>query len=340
MRKKALIIICILLATNILWAQDTINVLFLGNSYTNVNNLPQLCASLAESSRKVMNTAANTPGGYLLKQHVENTQSINLIRNGKWDYVVLQEQSQLPSIDFYRYEFMHSGYQQLRDSVLLHNPNSQIVGYMTWGRRHGGQQCENYGLGLYCSADFRDFDHMQDSLSSAYNECRELFGGLTAPVGEAWRKVLAESEIVLHSGDDSHPTIEGSYLAACTLHALLWNESPNGLWFPENMSEKTASYLQEIATETVLNPSAISETTDNEDFFDFIHSDGKIIITSKKEINASIFVYDFHGNEIYKTLVKGQNRCEINDYWVNTPVIIRIKDDVTNNESRYKMFFK
>lgn len=340
MCKKTLILICILLSTNALLAQDTINVLFLGNSYTNVNNLPQLCASLAESSGKVMNTAANTPGGYLLTQHAVNTQSLKLIRDGKWNYVVLQEQSQLPSIDFYRHEFMHAGYQQLRDSVLLHNPDAQVVGYMTWGRRHGGQQCENYGLGLYCSADFRDFGHMQDSLTSAYDECRELFGGLTAPVGEAWRKALAESDIALHSSDDSHPTTEGSYLAACTFHALLWDESPAGLWHPAGMSEKTAAFLQRTATETVLEPSGLHETNDIDDDFQFFRSNGEIIITSKKETNAKVSVYDFYGNEIAKARFNGSNRCETNNCEINTPVIISIRDEDANNESRHKLLFK
>lgn len=340
MNGKVVITFVILFIANVLHCQDTINVLFLGNSYTSVNDLPQLCVSLAESSGKVMKTAANTPGGYLLTQHAVNTQSLKLIRDGGWDYVVLQEQSQLPSIDFYRHEFMHAGYRQLRDSVLLHNPGAQVVGYMTWGRRHGGRQCEDYGLGQYCSADFRDFGHMQDSLTSAYNECRELFGGLTAPVGEAWRKALAESDIVLHSGDDSHPTLEGSYLAACTFHALLWDESPVGLWHPGGMSGKTAAFLQKTAAETVLEPSGLHETPDNQDEFRIFHSDGKIIITSKRETNARVSVYDICGNEIAEACFNGSNRCEADVCATNRPVIIRIEGDGTNKASHHRLFFK
>lgn len=340
MKRNVIVLIFILLITNLLSAQETANVLFLGNSYTAVNSLPQLCSNLAESSGRVMSTAANTPGGYLLMQHAANTQSLKLIRDGKWDYVVLQEQSQLPSIEFYRDTFMVAGYEQLRDSVLLYNPDAQTVGYMTWGRRCGGQQCEDYGLGQYCSADFRDFGHMQDSLTRAYNLCRELFGGLTAPVGETWRKALAETDIVLHGSDDSHPTLEGSYLAACTFHALLWNESPEGLWFPETMSERTAICLQKIAAETVLTPSANCVTLEDEPLFDIAHSDGKIIITAKKPANATITVFNLNGKEIAKSTMKNSNHCEISDYINDKPVIIKIKDTDSNKETHYKILFE
>jgi len=337
---RALVFIVVLLTANMSSAQDTINVLFLGNSYTAVNNLPQLCVELAESGGKFMTAAANTPGGYLLTQHAVNTQSLSLIRDGKWDFVVFQEQSQLPTIDFYRYEFMHAGYEALRDSVLLNNPDAQVVGYMTWGRRYGGQQCEDYGLGQYCSADFRDFGHMQDSLSSAYNECQRLFGGLTAPVGEAWRKALAETDIVLHSGDGSHPTLEGSYLAACTFHALLWNESPEGLWHPDGISEKTASRLQKTAAETVIIPSGNCVTHEDEAPFNIAHYCQNIIITSKKPADATISVFDLKGKEISKTTMKNSSHCELSINIKDKPVIIKIKDDGSNKEFHYKILFK
>lgn len=337
MKKNVIVLTFILLITNLLSAQDTINVLFLGNSYTAVNNLPQLCSMLAESAGKTMNTGSVTPGGYLLTQHAVNTQSLNLIRERKWDFVVLQEQSQLPTIDFYRYEFMHKGYNALRDSVLLYNPDAQIVGYMTWGRRYGGQQCENYGLGLYCSADFRDFNHMQDSLTSAYNECRELFGGLTAPVGLAWKNALGQNdEIVLHSGDDSHPTLEGSYLAACVFHATFWNETPVGLKHPDGISEKTAAFLQKVAEETVLIPSSISETPYFNDGFNVSFSKNEIIITSEKTRNASVSVFDILGNEMAKTEMTNANDCKISTYNISKGILIlKIKDrDTTSTFTR------
>lgn len=341
MKRHAIVITFLLLITNLLSAQETINVLFLGNSYVGVNNLPQLCADLAVSSGRFMKTASNTPGGHLLIQHATNNLSLNKIREGMWDFVVLQEQSQLPTIDYYRYEFMYPGYQALCDSVAAYNADAQVVGYMTWGRRFGGQQCEDYGDGLYCSADFVDFNHMQDSLTSAYNACRELFGGITAPVGEAWRKALEESKIVLHSGDDSHPTIEGSYLAACVFHAVFFDESPLGLWHPESIGDRTAQFLQNIAAEIVLQPSAVNETNDIRHGFNIHVANNEIIISSKKNTNASISVIDIFGKEIKRSVMNDINICKISSCDISKGlVILKIKDEMTSETATFKLIIQ
>lgn len=336
MRKFLYLIVLLLIISN-LAAQDAINVLFLGNSYTAVNNLPQLCAMLAESADKTMHVESVTPGGCLLTQHAVNSESLNHIRKGCWDYVVIQEQSQLPTIDFYRREFMYSGYQNLRDSVMFYNPDAQIVGYITWGRRYGGQQCEDYGLGLYCSADFRDFSHMQDSLSSAYNECIELFGGITAPVGEAWRNAITQSDIILHSSDNSHPSIEGSYLAACVFHATLWNESPIGLKHPEEISGRNAYFLQKTAAETVLQTYSNIENNSN-DSYCISTSEREITIFSEKNINATVSMFDISGNELAKTEINNAYSHRISNDNIHKGIaIIKITDKNTSVTSTYKI---
>ena len=76
-------------------AQST-KVLFIGNSYTDVNSLPTLFYNIAASTGEDVFTASNTPGGCTFQLHCTN-QSATMIQQGGWDYVVLQEQSQLPA---------------------------------------------------------------------------------------------------------------------------------------------------------------------------------------------------------------------------------------------------
>ena len=117
-----------------------INVLFLGNSYTQVNNLPSTLVNLTQDATHSMMVESNTPGGYTFDQHSQNATSLEKIRKGIWDYVVLQEQSQLPS--FPPSQFMNECYpyaQQLCESVRQYSPNAKIVFYMTWGRKNGDQ---------------------------------------------------------------------------------------------------------------------------------------------------------------------------------------------------------
>ena len=230
-----------------------INVLFLGNSYTQVNNLPSTIANLSQDASHSIIVESNTPGGYTLDQHSQNETSLQKIRKGGWDYVVLQEQSQMPSIDYYRFSNMYPAAERLRDSISKYNPCAEIILYMTWGRRDGGQQCENYGDGLYCSADFRDFDHMQDTMTSSYYKLTQRLKCNCAPAGEAWRTAIHQTGMNLFSSDGSHPSTYGTYLTACVFFGSIWNVSPIGLNTAFEISEEDARTLQEIADETVFH---------------------------------------------------------------------------------------
>jgi hypothetical protein len=114
MKKCILILTLFCSSIRILVAQDTLSVLFIGNSYTSVNNLPQLVQSLSTSAGKTLNIDANMPGGYLMSSHLSDATTISKISQGNWDYVILQEQSQIPTIDFYRYNDMYPAITDLK----------------------------------------------------------------------------------------------------------------------------------------------------------------------------------------------------------------------------------
>lgn len=230
---------------------DTLRVLFLGNSYTGSNNLPQITQSLASGANKTLIVDSNTPGGFTLNGHSTNSVSLNKIRQGSWDFVILQEQSQIPTIDSFRYNSMYPGAIALNDTIKKYNPCATVAMYMTWGRRFGGQQCDQNRIN--CSPIFSDFSHMQDSLESAYTEIADSINAFVSPVGIAWKTVIEDTTLVLHTSDNSHPNYSGSYLAACVFHSILWNESPTGSTFSGSLSSPLASYFQTVADSTVFH---------------------------------------------------------------------------------------
>lgn len=233
-------------------------VLFLGNSYTAANNLPQHVVQLAASGGRTVIEARNTPGGNTLgapqsggAPHKSNATSLALIASDAWDFVVLQEQSYLPTITFARNQYMKPGAQSLDASIKANDPTTRTVMFQTWGRRDGGQFC----WGAQCSANFADFDAMQDSLTSAYAEVGELIGATVAPVGEAWRIARHEDpRIVLHRTDGSHPEVKGSYLAACVFYGIFFNESPVGLSYVGGLDPADAAFLQQCAARALWEP--------------------------------------------------------------------------------------
>lgn len=233
-----------------LLSAQIINVAFLGNSYTGVNNLPNLLQQLALSGGDSIYVDRNVIGGYSLAQHVDNTASIELIREGIWDFVVLQEQSQHPTIPYYRDNFTFPAADSLNELIQLNNPCANTVFYMTWGRKYGGQQC----IGSHCSPDFVDYFHMQDSLESAYMKMAFDNDAFCSPVGISWSNSISNGDpIELFTADLSHPSLAGSYLAACTFYIAILNKSPHGLEYTAGLSQADAGYLQQLATFTVLS---------------------------------------------------------------------------------------
>ena len=81
----------------LLFAQQKKSTLFIGNSYVAVNNLPQTTALVALSIGDTLLVSSYTPGGYTLLQHSNDVNCLNAINSMPWDFVALQEQSQMPS---------------------------------------------------------------------------------------------------------------------------------------------------------------------------------------------------------------------------------------------------
>ncbi len=223
-------------------------VLFLGNSYTYVNNLPGITAALAHSSGDSLYFESNSPGGYTLGwqpvAHSTNPVSLERIRAIDWDFVVLQEQSQTPAISRLRDSCMYPASVILHDSVKSAHLCSRVLFYLTWGRRFGGIQCFEPN---YCSPNFAGFDQMQDSITVAYKGIADSVAGWIAPVGEAWRFILHNTAMVLHSDDNSHPNLNGSYLAACVFYSVIFGKSPVGLTFTAGLDPDSALILQQAA---------------------------------------------------------------------------------------------
>jgi hypothetical protein len=110
--------------------QKTIRVLFIGNSLTDFNDLPaqlQTLVSEAYPSGRSLRYESITPGGCTLQKHWNDGKAAARITQGHWDYVVLQEQSQIPFSD--RQQMYH--YARLFDREIK-KVGAKTVLYMTF----------------------------------------------------------------------------------------------------------------------------------------------------------------------------------------------------------------
>ncbi|QDU83958.1 hypothetical protein Pla163_10590 [Planctomycetes bacterium Pla163] len=238
-------------------ADEPLRVLFLGNSYTQVNDLPGLLEQLAASLGRTLETDRNTPGGNTLGvpqgnggQHVSNPVSLQKIASGNWDAVVLQDQSTMPTIQAMLDTYTRPAVQSLESDVRAASPAARVVLYMTWGRENGGGP---FCVGSACSPAFGDFDAMQSSLAAAYASLAETaVDAEVAPVGLAWQRHLGGAQPAdLFAADGSHPSLAGSYLAACVFYARLFDASPVGAPFTAGLAPADALALQIDAWEAV-----------------------------------------------------------------------------------------
>ena len=105
-------------------------ILFLGNSYTAVNNLPNLLYQMALADGETIIFDSYTPGGYTLQQHSNDVTALAKINSQAWDVVVLQEQSQLPSFPPFQVITDVLPFAKKLDSLIhVNNPCTQTVFY-------------------------------------------------------------------------------------------------------------------------------------------------------------------------------------------------------------------
>lgn len=175
--------------------------------------MPQLFKSMAKDRFPGHNIKIKFigRGGATLKQHWEDRRASDEIRSGKWDYVVLQEQSMLGE------EIIENGksYVQNPDSFFeyaakfaqeIEKSGAESVFYMTWSRKKYPQQ--------------------QKYLTYAYMHIAEETASKIAPVGMIWDELRSQTKFNLYENDGSHPSVYGSYTAALTLFSVIFDRDP------------------------------------------------------------------------------------------------------------------
>ncbi len=231
-----------------------VRVLFLGNSYTYVNNLPLILHDLALAKGDTLVYDSNCPGGYTLNNHFTDATSISKISAGNWDYVIVQAQSQEPSFSPVQVNSQTLPYAIKLDSIIKHhNPCAHTVFYETWGRKNGdASNCAGYPP--ICT-----YAGMQNRLRDSYKMFADSVHDLMAPVGEAWRLARATNTLVnFYQSDESHPLLEGSYLAAAVFYEILFQKTVLTSTYNPGIATATISFLNQVAHQLVTDSAVIT----------------------------------------------------------------------------------
>lgn len=177
----------------------------------------------------------STGGGMDLEQHWEYGRALERIREGNWDFVVLQDHSEGPL----KRHSVFVKYAKLFDGEVK-KVGAKTVLFMTWAKEYEPE--------------------FQPLLTAAYASLGREIGAEVVPVGIAFERAIAGRPLLkLYDPDGKHPSPAGSYLTACCFYSYFYRRSPVGLcrtiydgareWL--TMDEMDALYLQDVAYRTV-----------------------------------------------------------------------------------------
>ena len=208
------------------------DILFVGNSFTYYNNslhkhFRSLVAASGAAEARRGNVRIMTISGGQLPEHRDGL--IKRLADESWDVVVLQGHS-LGPISEATAEPFRSAAREF--ATMIRQSGAEPVFFMTWA--------------------YIGKPEMTAPLDEAYSSIGRELGAEVVPVGLAFARVTLERpDLALRIADAKHPTLAGTYLAACTFYAALYRESPEGLAYAAGLDDEVAAYLQTVAWETV-----------------------------------------------------------------------------------------
>lgn len=224
-------------------------VLFIGNSYTYYHDMPTAYFErIAEQAGYEVEVTAITKGAHTLEKFAdpfdtygsEVAVALDESNVGRYDYVVLQEQS------FRAIGEPASFYDAVRDlAARIRAIGAQPVLYATWGYKEGYTVLLDNNI---------DSETMTWKMAAAYTAIGEELDIPVAYVGLAFREMYTTLPLAdVYANDKSHPSPLGSYLAAMTIFATMFEKDPTALPVEGMVPKQYKAAMDEAAKNAVLN---------------------------------------------------------------------------------------
>lgn len=221
----------------------SVSVLFVGNSLTQVNDLPAVFKSFAAASglHVDVDVYSVTPGGAFLSDHWKRGQALAVLRAQHPNFLILQGQSVEPLLapqNFTNYaRLFKTEADQLQAKTLL---------FSTWARPDGDAYYKDPTSGGSAI-------EMQARLNSSYSTLAQAIGATLAPIGLAWQRAHEVAPQIQLLDGTQHPSPAGTYLAAAVLFRTLFNSSTVGSAYYSILPPTTAHTLQRVADSVPLD---------------------------------------------------------------------------------------
>lgn len=223
---------------------QTQKILFIGNSITYFNDMPQVFRDIAHEKGDSVDLTMYAPGGTGFQHHSVDNAVFDLFRNQTWDVIVLQPGSnESPAYSQPRATTLSQA-RILIDSALTYSPCARILFYEI-----------SYGVWGNSAQDITTYNNTMDEIRLTAEYLSDSTGLSFAPAGECLRHAWNEDPSVLLWGStgDIHPNIKGSYLISCAFYAAIFHKPSSGNTVFNGNTVQDATYYQHISDSIVLN---------------------------------------------------------------------------------------
>ena len=222
-------------------------VLFVGNSLTLRNDLPGMLKEIAATKGIQVQTSTSAKGSARLEHHSGDTGLLQLMDETAWDFVVLQEHTQLPAMaknDVDRDSLPFAA--ELATRARQVSAETRVVFYMGMAHREGDQFNKKTlpAVGSYPG--------MQNRPNATYRRMAKDSNAMLAPVGEVWARMRAAHPGIELYVDERHPSVAGTYLAACVFFTTLFSQSCASDFVPGALEEVVATTIQQVSDASLL----------------------------------------------------------------------------------------
>ena len=294
--------------------ESTCNILFIGNSITGFNHMPNMVDTLSTTAGKTIYVDAVLRYGESIVKICQYESTIQKLQEKPWDYVVIQgdiHNTAFPEthhiiMPWVPYESIPKMLREMKETIMQINARTKILFFMPWAYEDGMTWIPGQ-TDTYATMQVK----IKDNSVMFGHDCQIMI----APVGWAWYQVYIDRGSVanLFMSDFVHATLKGSYLAACVFYSTIFWESSEGISYYAGLSQTDAGYFQSVASSVVLdNLNLWDQTlTNSESLNDEVSTDFKLYQNFPNPFNSStviqyqipdngevvIRVYDISGEE-------------------------------------------
>ena len=225
--------------------KDTPKVLCIGNSFTYYLGCPAILKEIAWKEGHYLDMASSLKGGWSMGQHLSLETTNDLVAEGGYDYVFLQDQSQAAARvgkDRKKYDNLIRNIAAMAAKVRTNSEDCKAVVEYTWA---------------YAKNDYGSFGSLE-----AFDKYGKKGAGIMAkavgnaevsPIAEAFAIVRKERpDINLYHTDNHHQSLYGSYLKSCVNYLVMFGEPFGDSPSDYLVEPEIAAYLRSVAEKTVL----------------------------------------------------------------------------------------